>query len=252
MGAAESKGSETINWKNIKTNDMSSSVSNVHGISKDAKTLIMQLNLPEVSLDSSSNNDLLEFKNKNVNKLNNYNKNNIESEVFHSPSSPFISSEMYDYIVNKYKNPKALTNMVGGGKKKFINKVNSNLSPDDTSDTTSDSSDEKKVTKSKVVVNTESDLDSNSESGSESASTPVPEKPKLTHKSILSKKSVKKNKKPKKVSGNSDIDLSYNSSSAHTGGAYGDNSTQNDSISNENNVMYSSSINTSDINMISE
>ena len=50
MGLSQSKNmEETINWDNIKTNDMSSTIPNLTGISKEAKELISKLNLPKLS-----------------------------------------------------------------------------------------------------------------------------------------------------------------------------------------------------------
>ncbi len=51
MGINQSKDaeSETINWKNLDTNEMSSSVPNFNGLSHEAKYLIASLNIPEIT-----------------------------------------------------------------------------------------------------------------------------------------------------------------------------------------------------------
>lgn len=102
MGGNQSK-SETINWKDIKTNDFSSTLPKIDGISSDAKLLVAQLTMPEMSETSS------EF---NVNNLFDRQKlvNPIDVNNLSESSSPFITSEMYNTMLNKYHKP-----MVGGG-----------------------------------------------------------------------------------------------------------------------------------------
>jgi len=180
MGLSQSKDTETINWQNIKTDDMSSTIPNISGISKEAKDLISKLNLPEISDNNS------EFDAKKVMITN--------DEHDDATSSPFISSEMYNYLINKYNNNK--NNMTGGAAKNQEEEANTS---------STDSDDE------------------------------------FSEKKEKNTKKVKKTLKGK----SSDNYLSYVSSSAHTGGSDAD------SVTNEN--QYSiSSVNTSDINMISE
>ena len=241
MGLTHSRDTDTINWNNIKTNDMSSTIPNLNGISFEAKQLLSKLNLPEISETNSEFNSNLIF-----------NKNDDEiskelSEKDNAVSSPFISSEMYNYLVNKYnKNG----NMVGGATK----------DDDDTSETSSSS-----------------DIENEDEDENEDEPEPEPE-------SELKPKKVKKEKKEKKVKNNKEVKsqnkveqvdeteennssnndnyegkknkkskmykgsetyLSYLSSSAHTGGSISE------TIPNENNYSISS-VNTSDLNMISD
>ena len=67
MGISQSKNSDTINWNNVKTNDFSSTLPNMMGISSEAKELINKLNLPELSENISSDIDnIFESKNKNI------------------------------------------------------------------------------------------------------------------------------------------------------------------------------------------
>jgi hypothetical protein len=110
MGASNSlPQSETINWKNIKTDQVSSTIPNLNGISVEANKLVEKLNLPEISDSSSELNDIFLTK---INKSNSVN-NNLSENNF-SSTSPFISSEMYNYVMDKYKNQ----NMVGGAHEK--------------------------------------------------------------------------------------------------------------------------------------
>ena len=121
MGKNYSKESETINWNNIKTNEMSSTIPNMNGISIEAKELISRLNLPEISESKSEFNVDTIFKS---NSLQNTNKKIYQmSEI--DNSSPFISSEMYNNLFRKYKNISYQSNnnnLVGGNN----NHVNNN------------------------------------------------------------------------------------------------------------------------------
>jgi len=194
MGISQSKDTETINWQNINTNDMSSTIPNLHGISKEARELVSKLNLPEISENNS------EFNIDNVFKpnTNQVQQQNISEE---NSSSPFISSEMYNYLLNKYNDKKV--EMTGGAPKKVESEENS--------------------TSSSSEVESSSDVQE-------------------------SKKKDKQSKKIKNSAKSSENYLSYVSSSAHTGGSM---SEAEESVQNEN--QYSiSSVNTSDINMISE
>ena len=128
MGASNSlPQSETINWKNIKTDQVSSTIPNLNGISVEANKLVEKLNLPEISDSSSELNDIFLTK---INKSNSVN-NNLSENNF-SSTSPFISSEMYNYVMDKYKNQ----NMVGGAHEK-------NSLEDDSETTSTSSSDSK-------------------------------------------------------------------------------------------------------------
>ena len=251
MGQNNSRQSETINWNQIKTNDMSSTIPNLNGISREAQELISRLNLPEVSETNSEfniNNVL------NINNSQNLNKNNKEllTENGDDNSSPFISSEMYNYIVNKYNNKTSNSNMmVGGG-------ANDNMGDDSSTSATSSS------------------LSSDALKSSPSETDETPKK--VEHKNKDKKKEHKKEEHKKEVSEEEEEEaseehvgwkgkkgkaakgktkgkaksnytgseyLSYVSSSAHTGGSL------TESVANENNYTIST-VRTSDINMISE
>ena len=125
MGASESKLTDTINWNNLDTNEFSSNISNIKNISQEANQLLENLNISDDNITSDINlknifeNEPITHKSNNSNYLNN-----------DLTSSPFITSEMYNYITNKYNNKiqtKDINNMLGGGS-------------DDISDTTSTSS----------------------------------------------------------------------------------------------------------------
>lgn len=246
---------QTINWNNLNTDDMSPNMHDFNGFSFESNELVKKLennnyNESDDSLhkkieflqssdESSDFNNLLDqiggstfnniTENNEVieNKLDQVGGNNEVSENSFSSSSPFISSEMYNYIINKYQNQ---SNMVGGASKK---------SKDEDSDTSSTSSASSSESKSEVVKE---------KPKSKSKSKPKvydTEKVLNGNKKVLSgNKNVKQNNKNIKQSKDT---LSYVSSSAHTGGSVSDSS-----ISNENKISISSSVRTSQINLISE
>jgi hypothetical protein len=252
MGISQSKNnSDTINWNNIHTDDMNSSIPGMNGgLSNDAKLLLAKITLPEISETNSINefdlNNILDDKNTNTKNYTNL-KNNEDLTA-----SPFISSEMYNYLLNKNKN----NNILKGG----ANDENFNEEID-TSSTSSTSSDSENISEHTEFNESES----------------IKKKPKKDKKDKKNKKDKKdKDKNIEKIvqdidDKEYDIDenveiykgkrstknsyknkikesenyLSYVSSSAHTGKSVSE------SILNENNYTISS-INTSDINMISE
>lgn len=211
MGASNSlPQTETINWKNIKTDQISSTIPNLNGISVEANKLVEKLNLPEMSNSSSELNNIF------LPKIN----NNLSENNF-SSTSPFISSEMYNYVMDKYKNQ----NMVGGAHEKN--------SLEEDSDTTSTSSSESKSS------NSDKSTPVKKESKTEKKA-----KGKVTKTENIKSKNIKSKKINKK--GTEDF-MDYMSSSAHTGGSITDNS----SIENENNLSISS-VRTSQLNLVSE
>jgi hypothetical protein len=246
MGASESKPSDTINWNNVKTNEFSSNIANIKNISQEANQLIENLNIPQFddTLSSEINLDNI-FENHKISNSKNKKFSIDNSDI---TSSPFITSEMYNYIVNKYnnnkntnKNTNKINNkiqMMGGGDDLSSTPSTSSNSISDSdlisSDSESDSSNKKKKLKSKKNKKNEHKKNEH----------------KNEHKNKISKNQKKSNKKSNKkasIQSTDSLNLSYISSSAHTGGGY----TENSSINNENNLQ-SSSVNTNDINMISE
>lgn len=143
MGSSNSlpqaPNTETIEWRKMNTNDMSSYNPNIYNISPDASKLVLKLHMM-----SESSSDFMKtttnFMNKTLiggaeNMENIENTGNIENtENTYNTNSPFLSSEMYNYIMNKYQeennviSSEKINNLVGG----------ENL--DDDSDTTSTSS----------------------------------------------------------------------------------------------------------------
>jgi hypothetical protein len=242
MGNHNSIQSDTINWNNIDTENMSSSIPNLKGgISKEANFLLSKLNIPDISETAS------EFNADNI--LGNVNTENFQGlEDSDNATSPFISSELYNYMMKKYSN-----NQSGGANEG---------EPDSTSSTTSAKSLEEKTTESTVEKPTESTAEKPTESTAEKQTespeekqTESPEEKQTEEKSpeekhIKSKKNKKSKKGSEKNYGNrynrtTEASASYLSSSAQTGGSLSE------SVADENNYSIST-VNTSDINMISE
>jgi len=207
MGNAINKESnDTINWNNVNTDEFSDSFDKK--LNGDANLLITRLNIPSVESDTVSDIENIFSKYQTVINNTSVPKEN-SSEL--SDTSPFISSEMYNFLINK-SSPKKQS----GGALKM---------EDDDSSTSSTSSSSETLNKKKSTVK-------------------------------------QKNNKPSKNS-----DLEYVSSSAHTDDTTktgGSNSNEDEessnenttktggSISNNNEDVPPSSINTSDINMITE
>jgi hypothetical protein len=201
--------SDTINWNNVNTDKFSPTMNNKY-LSGDSKLLYdrLTLNLPEIDITESEQDIDKTIFAKYTSALQAPNTNEL------SDTSPFISSEMYNYLMNQ-----------DGGAKKRSGKRHKkqrggNVDKDDSStsstSSSSSSSSDKKKDKKKNKEESDSDLEQD----------------------------------------NMSEDLSYVSSSAHTeqqssdeqqSGGY-----ENTSVSNDNSDLPPSSINTSDINMVSE
>jgi len=259
MGGSQSKqpkneNSDTINWSKIKTENISSTLPNFNGLSNEAQHLIASLNIPEITESPTSEftvNYILDkiSSNLNQNDQDKFNQileqvssqNALENEL--SDTSPFISSEMYNYLVKS-------EHQKGGAKNRKINNKKGGAKLDDDSDTSSTSS---SSSDEDLVDSTEAE--------------------------VLKKKNMKKNKHNKKADSElSGGELSYLSSSAHTEGEFSDShsskqsssesattqishqsssdtqSSEKNSTVTDNNGMQSTSIsvNTEDINMVSD
>jgi len=203
MGIASSKNnSESLNWDKINTESMSSTVPNLNTINKDAQKLVSNLNIEnniDLEQTESDNENIFTWIRKldepekiSVIQKNNEVKNN--SEDF-SDTSPFISSDMYKYLMNNNSSETSaqVDNQVGGAKD---------------SSTSSTSSSNKKTTSKKRYTES-SDV----------------------------------------LSGGN---LSYISSSAHTEHNSSEEYEATSVSASVNNNMLTSSVNTSDINLISE
>ncbi len=260
IGSSRDNNSETINWNNIKTENISSSVPNFNGLSTDAKKLIASLNIPAITESETSEmnlNNILDKINNGLNADDKQKFNQLLEQVSSTNSddlsntSPFISSEMYEYLVNSKTSETDPAPQAGGAKKSKITKGKKSKKggalSDDSSDTSSTSSDS----------SLEDLIDS-------------------TEQEILDARNKKnKDKKHKKSESDSELsggELSYLSSSAHTEGAFSDSSnsrretSQSDpesiesssqtvsSVANENHGMLNTSVsvNTDDINMVSD
>jgi len=204
MGLTQSKNNtESINWDNLDTDAMSSTLPAFNKISKDAEHLISQLNVENsVNIDyedteSDSGNIFTWLKS-----IGDEDKTTKPEEVANednfSDTSPFISSDMYKYLMDKNSEDgtSSIANVQKGG-----------VIKDDSTTSTTSSSNRKD-------------------------------------------KKPKKNNKFTESSVMSGGDLSYISSSAHTENASSDDEV-NTSISVGNNRILTSSINTSDINLVS-
>ena len=275
MGQGSSKdNSETINWNNIKTENISSAVPNFNGLSKDAKKLIASLNIPSITESETSEmnlNHILDKISSGLGSADQQKFNKLLEQVSATASddlsntSPFISSEMYEYLVNSKTSETEQAKQTGGSKKskKVSKPVKSSKSKkskggalsDDSSDTSSTSSDS---SLEDLIDSTEAEiLDARDKKNKN--------------------KDKNKDKKHKKDDSDSELsggELSYLSSSAHTEGAFSDSSNANkrgqsssrasesiqsssqteSSVTNENHGMLNTSVsvNTEDINMVSD
>jgi hypothetical protein len=134
---------------------MSSTLPNLNSISNEAKQLISHLNLPEISDNNS------EFDANTV-----FGKETISDEADDNANSPFISSEMYNYLVNKHNTDSVNVNMLGGGKIEEDSQTSTTSSSLSSSDLKSSSSEtdvkpvkkDKKDKKNKKHVDEEDNL----------------------------------------------------------------------------------------------
>jgi hypothetical protein len=223
MGASTSKdnkdNTETINWNNIKTENMSSAIPNFNGLSHDAKQLIAGLNIPAITESQTSEftvNHILDKISKNLSSDDQSKFNQLLDQISSqtqdeelSATSPFISSEMYSYLVKNSEEQK------GGSSKKSKPKPE----PKPMS---------KPKPKSKPKANSKkggSKLDDDSDTSSTSSDSEMEELLDSSVEDVMKEKSKKDKKKHQKENSDSDLsggELSYLSSSAHTDGDYSD------------------------------
>lgn len=212
MGISQSKNnSDSINWDNINTESMSSTLPALKKISKDAEQLISKLDITQnINMnDTDSDSENLFSWISNIDKPDNTNNNEF------SDTSAFISSDMYKYLMNNSDKDDTSSHMgqVGGA--------------------------------------------INEDSSTSSTSSSVRKGSKGTKSTKGAKKSNKRNNR--RVTESSSVlsggNLSYLSSSAHTSEnrkqSSSADSVNETSVSIGNNQMLTSSIATSDINMIS-
>jgi hypothetical protein len=229
MGLNQSKNQNSDDkWNQIATDDMSSSVPHIKTLDVQAKNLMNKLQL-EPKLNESDSPDTLSniFKGPDNETSNNQDNNN-----FSDTSSLFISSDMYNNLLNKSSESKQ--GQTGGAPKKNktneqkIKRINKSKINSETSE--SSSSVNKYLNRNEEESDNQSD-DNQSDNQSDD------------------------NQSDKFSTEVSEGDLSYLSSSAHENS---DNYEQSDkdtveskSVTPQNNKVLSSSINTSDINLVS-
>jgi len=254
MGNVINKDNDTINWNNVKTDKFSEGNGTLF-LSDDSKLLASRLvlNIPDVVASESDHLDIEKIFNK-YQVIPEIQKNGSEL----SDTSPFISSEMYKYLMNKNQLNEV---KVGGGLKQNGGAVEEDSSTSSTSSSEDVGSkgkhhDNKASKKHKKEVHKKHHEESE-DSGKSEESGEHREDEEHEEDSDL------------ESSGGASDNLSYISSSAHEGEASENSSNSNEesqensnestsasnssqSVSNGNNEIPPSSINTSDINMISE
>lgn len=236
MGSSQSNeqnNNETINWNKIKTDKFSPTQHTLNGINSDASKLVLNLNYPEISESSDFNSKYLFTK-----KYNSAENNNLSiTENDNNSTSPFISSEMYKYIVDKYQNQN--TNVNANANANANVNANANMQTGGAKNNYSDDSSTSSTSSSKISSSSES-----SETAEDKKKRR--DKKKKGKETIKGGRKTKKSDQPKKKKNNklSENDLDYISSSAHT--------VSEKSISDENSISVSSSVRTSQINLISE
>jgi len=225
MGNSSNKhNSETIKWK------LGAVKGDTIKLDSDIRNLVSNLRMD--NNESEFNEDVLQsVLNKHLKKTNNNEQNFADSDM--STASPFITADIYNYLQDKAlkghtvsNNHTSLNNIdmdlqfhqAGGANKKQMKDLLDDSSTSMTSSTgdlssTDDSSDSEKTHRKKKHHK------------------------KDHHRSLKSRKETESD------------NLSYLSSSAHTGGEFTE---TNKSVSNENQHMGQDSIHTSDINMVSE
>jgi hypothetical protein len=210
---------------------------NFNGLSNEAKQLIASLNIPAITESETSEftvNHILDKINSGLNKddknrfnklLENVSSLNATEEL--SSTSPFISSEMYEYLVNNKSSEQENKIQQGGAKKvkkseKPIKKSKKGGAlNDDDSETSSTSSD--------------SDLENILDSTEEEIKA---EKAKKEQNKNKHKKSVKYESESDNMSGG---ELSYISSSAHTEGGFSESAASKTDENNSHRSIESSS-----------
>lgn len=282
MGATQSKSDDTINWNNLNTNDISSTMPNNVKISYEAKQLIESLNVPNnIGYDTETKPDEMVAK---------ILGGNNESETL-SDSSPFISSEMYNQIVKNnntqkggakkskkvIKTKKSAKNMKTKKSTKNMKSKKGGAVEDDDSSTSSTSSDselediidddseddikkddkkkdDKKKDDKKKDDSSESDENLDSEENSEMSGGELSYLSSSAHTEGLFSDEKSNEKSDEKSDDDSNSDSDSDSKSNSDSNSDDESSVSKDTVTDENKEMFSTSnsINTSDINMISD
>jgi len=262
MGSSNSKRDTEAMWNNIKTENMSATLPDVKGLSNDAKQLLASLNLPQLT-DTESIFDvdnILNTINSNLSKEDQTKFNDIIEQM--SPgiteeisTSPFMSAEMYQNMINSKTSDDEVMQNGGGYNSRSIKRDDSEINT-----LTHEYGGKKDSSSTSSITSTSTleDLDSSSDSVLSE----------LAHKKDKKKNARAKVNKKSEVSYASDSelsggdDLSYVSSSAHTDGDFSDSeksaesvsasaSVSQKSVANENSMVETSvSVNTEDINYV--
>jgi len=277
MGNTITKDNDTLNWNNLKTNNFSDSLNNKY-LSNDSKLLLSKLdinlsNILNTETDSIDN-IFSKYQSQSQSISNEFNtttsldnKNSLEL----SETSPFISSEMYNYLVKKNE-LNGNNNQKGGALNDDV--LNDDSSTSETSESDSDYKSDKpkkpeskkpesKKPESKKSKSKKPDSDSDYLSNSEEdepkpkSDEPDSDEPESDEREYNSKYNSKYNSNSSELSKDSvsnNDNLSYISSPGNSLNSTDSNSEKlsGGSISNNNDYIPPSSINTSDINMISE
>lgn len=262
MGNKSSKNNlDTINWNNINTEDVSSSIHYLKNISKDAQELVSRLRTNNKYLNKT---EIDNFQNLYIS-----NKNN---DTDYSKTSPFISSEMYNYLIenssennlqqggaNKKtkKNKKAETSSTDDDKTKTSESSDidlAQLTDDLTGDLTDSSMDIDDTIKEDMETNNDGDtlsLDEIDDDGMEDTNDEANETEMAEEAEEFDDNIEEKEEEDEDEEDEEDMmeggGINYTSSSAHTS----ESSNYDTTVSVGNNRVLSDSIRTSDINMVS-
>lgn len=250
MGNKSSKNNlDTINWNNINTDDVSSSIHYLKGIDEDAKKLVSRLR--------TNNKYENEITNNNNNSLYISRSNNNKNESDYSKTSPFISSEMYHYLIensseNKLKKQKGGAGETSTTDDKTITSVDSNVDLDAATEIDSKmsikSGSEEETTDDDEIKATDND-DIEELNDDEEGDITMD----LVHDEEKNKDEEDEEDEDEDDEDDDDMEemaggaAGYTSSSAHTS----ESSHYDTTISVGNNRVLSDSIRTSDINMVS-
>lgn len=84
---------DKLNFRGLKTEKMSTTIPYLNKLKADARNLAQQLDVNNKNFTESENYDMYKL----------FEKNNNQQQNNNDDSSPFISSEMYKYLVKNYK-----------------------------------------------------------------------------------------------------------------------------------------------------
>jgi len=258
MGNTFAKDNDTIHWKSLKTENISDN-KKYNFMSEDSKQLLekLELNLPKLSENTDLTSDLSIFSKNDspiIKSLVGGGDINTDTEIretIHnslSSSSPFISSEVYNLLMNK-------GNIQKGGKMldddSSTSSTSSSLNSDDSDDSDDSSSEEmKKKKKSKTKSK------KNLKGGKKMVSSESNELSYVSSSAHTNKRNSESDVTASvllKSENETELNGGYQSSSDdYISSSKSNKTTENSTIQNLNNSLPDSSIRTSDIHMITE